>query len=201
MGHFRFVRGRGGARKVSQVPTGEEPHLQEKKDEDEELNEAASEIGIEAPTNPERQQRVLMPDDPSAGFKKLLNGLYKQSIPWAEKYIEKLETLEEVEAIRHKEVTHPKYEGGRTGVHKALNEKADEIDENRKKPERTEVDADEVVVLDEDAEIEDENTEPEVPETDMPEAADTYDCPKCDFSAGSAAGLEAHVFSNHDVDL
>jgi hypothetical protein len=129
VGLFRVER-RGGSRVMSQVATPEEQAKKLVADGDSDtLETALEEVGIaKAAPSPPKEAMPMQPEDASPAFKALQTGLYKQSIAWAQKFIGKLKTVKEIEEIVKIEKLHPKYEGGRVTIMKALKEQEITLD-------------------------------------------------------------------------
>jgi len=167
VGIFKVER-RGGSRVMTQTATHEEKAARMVNDgKVETLEEALEDVGIaKAAPAPPKEAMPKQPMDASPAFKALQTGLYKQSIAWAQKFITKLKTVEEVEEIVKIEKLHPKYEGGRVTIMKSLKEQ--------------EITLNPYAVVDPKA-----------------EEKEDLSCPHCDFKAGSADGLAAHISANH----
>ncbi len=171
MGIFKVTRGAGGGREMTQIATPEELEKTGRApatfDAEDDLLE---ELGLQKPIGREKKELkkgTIIPDNPSSAYNALLQGVSKHSVAWAKKLIEKLPTIEEVEAIRVKEKNHPKFGGGRVGVLNALEAREQELMPSG-------------VRKDEDGNL-------------------TFDCPDCDFTAGSQDGLNAHLAAAHDL--
>ena len=195
---FKVVRGPGGKRDVSQVATAEEEdaRLAERGHEPDPLQE----LDIANRVDDSRvriEGNLIRPEDPSPAYRALQWDLLKKPISWCERFIPKLTSLEEVEGIRQKEVAHPKYEGGRAGVLKALNTKADELDPHKTPAPVDEAEEEDVQEVE--AEAEAESEEEEVEEAEAEDDSETFSCPHCSFKADSPEELEDHVFAKHDL--
>jgi hypothetical protein len=169
---FKVVRGKGGRRTVVQVNTGEEGALAHNKA----LREAHERLEAEKRRKPvDRKDPGLNRPinwDPCPAYVALATELHKRPAAWAEKFVRKLENTQEVDRIRLIEESNPKYNGGRSKIFEMLDERMAELDPATPPPPP-------------------EEREPEPPETtESP-------CPHCDFKAGSAEGLAAHLESNH----
>jgi hypothetical protein len=179
VGIFKVQRGPGGGRRINQVATHEEIA---NRDEEQGLSEAVEDAilaeldlhrTIEA--EPGEKKRQVPLEEPTAALSVLLEKINKQSIAWAKKYIDKLDTVDEVERVRDKESTHPKYPGGRVGIIDALNARKEALIAGVEEGDS-----------DEEAETVDRNAPP-------------FDCPECNFRAGSREGLDAHIETTHQL--
>lgn len=133
MGIFKVKRGPGGARRIEQVATHEEiTNRGDMKTMDEAVEDALlAELDLQKPLEeevPQEKKRATPLEEPSPALSVLLEKINKQGIAWAKKYIEKLETVEDIELVRDKETAHPKYPGGRVGIIDALNAQKEKLE-------------------------------------------------------------------------
>ena len=171
---FKVARGRGGKRVMYQVNTGEEGNLAHNKI----LQDAAEKLAKEKAKKPvdRKDQTLNRPPSwqPSSAYRALAEGLYKRPIAWAEKFIRKLDSIDEVDRIRMIEQANPKSDGGREKLLTILDDRKAEL-EPAPTPQP------------------DEKVAEAVAETK------THACPHCEFVAGSEEGLEAHINAVHQA--
>ena len=137
MGLYKVVQLGGNRREIVQVATDEGA-------KDREPVRVRNRDDIKAPSAPGFSG--------SAAYRALAEGIHKKSVVWAERFVERLESAEEVEKIREFELQHPKYPGGRTGVLNALTAKEADMSPREFKPP-------EEIVLERDDIVEDEDFE------------------------------------------
>lgn len=167
MGMFKVGRGKGGSRQMTQIATPEEAALQ-RAENPTPLDEAIEglpkkKIGLERPG---KSAHVG-----SSAYRALANGLHKQSVKWALKFIEKLDDIEDLEKVRKIETSHPKHETGRITIIKAIDTRRDELEEKNFTD----------------------------PKDKRPPEDKEFPCEHCEFKAGSEEGLTAHVDAVHDL--
>lgn len=172
MALFKVTRGKGGSRTISQLNTGEEGQLAHNKT----LREAEERARERAKKNPLEHKDTPMSRPPTwtpcSAYRALAEGMHKHPVSWAEKFVKKLETVDEVDRIRLMETSHPKYEGGRLRMMGILDDRRAELDPTI---------ALNVV------------TEEEI---NLPENVESP-CTLCSFVAGSPEGLQAHMEATH----
>jgi len=186
VGRFRVTTNpTTGLKEIGQVLSPvEEPKADDEVDLDAELD-ASLEADLRAELEGHPDTPVLEVSDGGAADDDVLDeaaneimaGLYEQNVSWVKKRVPDIKTQAGIEAVREMEKAHPKKEGGRSGVLNALDERSGELVERKAGP----------------GDIE------EPPETTM---GTGLPCSECDFTAGSEAGLDAHMEAKHpDIAL
>lgn len=162
MAMFKMGRGKGGGRTMRQIATPEEGKNLLYAEEPS-LQVTMEDVDVEP-----------LKTDAYAGspaYMALLNGLSKQSVAWAKKFIAKLDSREEIARLKPVEQNHPKHGGGRKGVLAALVARDIELDPMARAPVTKAA----------------------------PTTEEGLGCDQCDFKAGSQEGLEAHITAVHDL--
>lgn len=100
-------------------------------------------------------------------YLRLKAGMHENTVEWAKGWIGQLSHPDQATRLITLERAHPKYEGGRAGLIQALEERHAEL-----------------------------TAEPETPQVAQAPSSG-LPCDECDFTAGSEAGLKAHMEAHH----
>lgn len=191
MGYFKITTNPvTGLKDIEQVPTEEDLAREQAKampdgfddqlDAALEADLAADLAVVEDAAFEDEDEDEDPPADPAAN--ELMAGLYEQNVSWAKKRIVKIMTPEGVRAVREMEKAHPEFseQGGRKGVLNALQERLGELDDGSVESDGLARGPEEEDVLDPD-----------------PKLGNRIPCRYCEFTAGSKAGMKAHVEAKH----
>lgn len=201
MGHFVVkVDPETGLKDIQQVPTDEDKRAEMHEALDAKLDaeldarlDADLESGADTPPELTVEDGGAKDDDPPAdeAANEIMAGLYRQNVAWAKARITKIQTQAGITAVRDMEKAHPEYKDndppGRKGVRNALQERSGEIGEGQTTSDGLE-------------------RQPKGPGDIEPPPETTrgtgLPCGECEFTAGSQAGMDAHMEAKHpDVAL
>lgn len=172
MGIFKVVN-KNGLREIEQVAAVDEPVATVEEDPIDEIDR----ILAEEDADEDADIRAMAGDplieaeeegDQLDAYNRLAGGLHENGVDWAKRWISELTHADQVLRIEELERNHPKYENGRNGVLAALEERRGEL-----------------------------GSGDPVPAPPVAAQGGGIPCDHCDFTAGSQAGMDAHMETHH----